>query len=188
MIFNFFFLFWQAGWGGGWSRKSKPHILTRHQSAAMVLALALVDAEKDMEPYHKTKGHILPSFPFHIAQQIQTRCDFIRRLDSLNMFAITSTSHVRASSVPMHHAFREICATEGFRDLLEATLDRISAIESLGRTRELVAKDLVLGGRYEIKRMNKGHGVEVTLVSGEKDDGADSGNDGPGGGDGDSDN
>jgi hypothetical protein len=42
----------------------------------------------------------------------------------------------------MMNAFREICAEEGFDDFLDATLERISAIESLGRTRELTIKDL----------------------------------------------
>jgi hypothetical protein len=115
----------------------------------MVLALALVEKEKAMdETYDPDTGHILPTFPFHKAQQIMTRSDFIRRLDSLNLFTITSYADVRASSVPMQRALREICAEDGFREHLEATIQRIADIESLGRTRELVAKDLVLGGEY----------------------------------------
>lgn len=58
---------------------------------------------------------------------------------------------VRADSVPMMNAFREICAEEGFDQWLEDTLDRISAIESLGRTRELTIKDLWDKGKYRIK-------------------------------------
>jgi hypothetical protein len=88
----------------------------------------------------------------HKAQQIMTRSDFVRDLDRLNLFAITSSAEVRASSVPMHLAFKEICGEPGFREHLDATLDRIDAIESLGRTRELVAKDLVQGGKYEISK------------------------------------
>jgi hypothetical protein len=61
----------------------------------------------------------------------------------------------------MHRAFKQIVAEPGFREHLQATIDRIAAIESLGRTRELVAKDLVLGGKYEIR--NAGRGLEVTL-------------------------
>jgi hypothetical protein len=124
--------------------------------------------------YDAEIGHILPSFPMHKAQQIMTRSDFIRTLDRLNLFTITSDAQVRASSVPMYEAFREIAAEPGFRDYLQATIDRISAIESLGRTRELVAKDLVLGGKYEITKV-KG-GVEVTLREAEK---ADDDDDGP---------
>ena len=50
----------------------------------------------------------------------------------------------------MQRAFRSICSEPGFAEHLEKTLQRISDIESLGRTRELVAKDLVLGGRYVV--------------------------------------
>lgn len=141
----------------------------------MVLALALVDLEasaestdaedpstadttagstttKALQTYDPVSGHRLPSVPMHIAQQLQTRADFVRELDRMNLFTITSTARMRASSVPMHRAFREICHQPGFRDHLAKTQDRIDAIESLGRTRELVAKDLVLGGTYEIGR------------------------------------
>lgn len=133
----------------------------------MVLAKALVDKgdDKDTETYNDEVGHRLPSYPFHIAQEIMTRCDFIRDLDSLNLITITNDAQVRASSVPMHRAWKEICAIEGFDEKLEGTLQRISDIESLGRTRELVAKDLVLGGQYEI-----GKNTIVKLNMNEKED------------------
>lgn len=128
----------------------------------MVLAQALVAKEKDMEQtYDPVVGHLLPSYPFHIAQEIMTRCDFIRKLDSLNLFSITSKADVRASSVPMHLAFQEICSLPGFDKHLELTIQRIADIESLGRTRELVAKDLVLGSHYEIETGRKGITVKI---------------------------
>ena len=68
----------------------------------------------------------------------------------MNVFTITSKAFVRADSVPMQRAFRSICEEEGFEEHLQNTLDRISAIESLGRTREVVAKDLVAGGKYRV--------------------------------------
>jgi hypothetical protein len=140
-------------------------------SAAVVLATALVDLEAEMErTYDPETGHVLPSFPMHIAQQIMTRSDFVREFDRLNLFSITSSAQVRASSVPMHRAFRQIVAQPGFREHLQATIDRIAAIESLGRTRELVVKDLVLGGRYQIRNADKGGGVEVTLKEKEEDE------------------
>ncbi|KAJ3938796.1 uncharacterized protein N0V96_010900 [Colletotrichum fioriniae] len=135
-------------------------------AGAMVLAQALVDEEEDMELYDDEKGHVLPKFPMHKAQQIMTRADFIRNMDRLNLFSISANAEVRASSVPMHRAFQEICAEKGFRDHLEATIQRIGDIESLGRTRELVAKDLVLGGKYQIVRDGK-NGVTVKLIEGE---------------------
>ena len=146
------------------------------QAAAVVLATALVDKEEEMEStYHPDDGHLLPSFPLHKAQEIMTRSDFVRALDRLNLFSITSDAQVRASSVPMHLAFREMVAIPGFREHLQATIDRIAAIESLGRTRELVAKDLVLGGKYEIRKVPGG--IDVTLKEEEKDDGGKDGDD-----------
>jgi hypothetical protein len=71
-----------------------------------------------------------------------TRADFIQSYDHDNIFTIDSRAMVRADSVPMMNAFKEICAEEGFDEFLEATLDRISAIESIGRTKELTFKDL----------------------------------------------
>lgn len=135
----------------------------------MVLATALVDKEADMDStYDPETGHVLPTFPLHIAQQIMTRADFIRALDRQNLFSITSTAQVRASSVPMQLAFKEIVAEPGFREHLEATIERIAAIESLGRTRELVAKDLVWGGKYEVSK-GKGGGFEVVLKNREEE-------------------
>lgn len=95
-----------------------------------------------------------------------TRSDFIRSYDHANLFTITSEAVVRADSVPMQRAFRSICSEEGFDDYLEATLQRINDIESLGRTREVVAKDLVLGGQYKILlKDGKTKGEKVTEVS-----------------------
>ncbi|KAH7361755.1 hypothetical protein B0T11DRAFT_225061 [Plectosphaerella cucumerina] len=131
-------------------------------AAAMTLALALVDSEEQMNTtYHEETGHVIPTIPLHLAQETMTRADFIRPMDRLNLFSITSEADVRASSVPMHHAFRSICALPGFRDHLAATVRRIADIESLGRQREIVAKDLVLGGHYEIKQGKDGFVVRV---------------------------
>lgn len=133
----------------------------------MSLAQALVDRESEADAimsYDPVVGHKLPSFPMHKAQEIQTRADFVRQLDRMNLFTITSGAQMRAASVPMHHAFREICAEPGFREHLQKTMDRIAAIESLGRTRELVAKDLVLGGKYEIAREGGGKDGKVVVA------------------------
>jgi hypothetical protein len=118
----------------------------------MVLAAALVSAESSQShsPSHSDGSHNIPQIPLHIARQIMTRADFIKSYDHVNLFTITSTAHVRADSVPMQRAFRDICSQPGFDDHLQATLQRIAYIESLGRTREIVAKDLVLGGKYKI--------------------------------------
>jgi hypothetical protein len=94
-----------------------------------------------------------------------TRADFIKSYDHINLFTITSTAFVRADSVPMQRAFRSICNEPGFDEHLEKTLQRIADIESLGRTREIVAKDLVLGGKYKILlRDGERRGEKVTEV------------------------
>lgn len=127
----------------------------KYASAAMVLAKALVDLEKDMtSTYDTDKGHILPQMPLHKARQVMTRADFIQSYDAINVFTIDSNAMVRADSVPMMNAFREVCGEEGFDEFLEATLQRISDIESLGRTRELTIKDLWEGGKYEVKMVD----------------------------------
>ncbi|KAM3073931.1 hypothetical protein ACMFMG_008547 [Clarireedia jacksonii] len=152
----------------------------KYASAAMVLAQALVAAEKDTPSYLGDDGsHNIPEIPLHKARQIMTRADFIQDYDHVNLFTITSKAMVRADSVPMQQAFRSICSEEGFDDHLQKTLQRISDIESLGRTREIVAKDLVLGGRYKIimkEGEKKGQKVtEVTMEEKKEEEGEEEG-------------
>ncbi|KAJ5105916.1 hypothetical protein NUU61_003263 [Penicillium alfredii] len=130
----------------------------KYSSAAMVLAKALVDLEnKNQKSYDPERGHILPQIPLHEAREIMTRADFIQAYDHENIFTIDSRAMVRADSVPMQHAFREICSRPGFDKHLEGTLERIGDIESLGRTRELTIKDLWDQGKYRVVvRDNKG--------------------------------
>ena len=137
----------------------------KYASAAMVLAKALVEQEREVgAKLHPEDRYLLPQIPLHIARQIMTRADFIKDYDHINIFTIDAQAMVRADSVPMMNAFREICNEEGFDEYLQATLDRISAIESLGRTRELVAKDLVGGAVYKIKgRSDRQDGVTVEM-------------------------
>ncbi|KAL8946202.1 MAG: hypothetical protein Q9222_007372 [Ikaeria aurantiellina] len=136
----------------------------KYASAAMVLAKALVDQEKEQgTAYNPETGRILPQIPLHKAREVMTRADFIKDYDHVNIFTIDAHAMVRADSVPMLNAFREICNEEGFDEFLQATLDRISAIESLGRTREIVAKDLI-DNIYRIQgRPDKGEGVRVFI-------------------------
>ena len=145
----------------------------KYASAAMVLAKALVDMETDMaSTYDSEKGHILPQMPLHKARQVMTRADFIQSYDAINVFTIDSNAMVRADSVPMMNAFREVCSEEGFDEFLEATLTRIGDIESLGRTRELTMKDLWDGGKYTVKTVDtKGRDSgSLTFQVAEKDD------------------
>jgi hypothetical protein len=141
----------------------------------MVLAQALVAAEKEIQSSHTDGSHSIPQIPLHKARQIMTRTDFIKSYDHINLFTITSDAFVRADSVPMQRAFREICAEEEFEKHLEATLQRIGDIESLGRTREIVAKDLVAGGKYKIRIVDgimKGERISEVILE-EKEGGGD---------------
>lgn len=153
------------------------HLTNTSQSAALVLAKALVDQEQEMDSiYDDEHGHILPELPLHKARQVMTRADFIQSYDHDNIFTIDSRAMVRADSVPMQHAFRAICSEPGFEDHLEKTLTRIGDIESLGRTRELTIKDLWDQGKYRmVVRDNKGREsgtVEFSVKEkeGEEDD------------------
>ena len=140
----------------------------KYASAAMVLAKALVDQEKQYPPsYHPEEGHLLPRIPLHKAREIMTRADFIKSYDQINIFTIDAHAMVRADSVPMHNAFRQICSQPGFEEHLQATLDRIAAIESLGRTREIVAKDLV-ANRYKVSKLSGQQGFTVEVDEREK--------------------
>ena len=131
----------------------------------MVLAKALVEKEKEMDvTYHPDKGHILPEIPLHEARQIMTRADFIQSYDHINVFTIDSHANVRADSVPMQNAFREVCSQKDFSDHLEKTLTRIGDIESLGRTRELTIKDLWNKGKYKITTRDRKGNVDKEIV------------------------
>ncbi|CAD6502902.1 BgTH12-02576 [Blumeria graminis f. sp. triticale] len=122
----------------------------KYAAAAMVLALALVKAEEQTSTSPEITCATLPEIPLHIAREIMTRCDFIQSFDHHNLFTITSTAMVRSDSVPMQRALRAICLMPGFEEHLQKTLKRIADIESLGRTREIVAKDLELGAKYQV--------------------------------------
>ncbi|PGH32924.1 hypothetical protein GX50_04268 [[Emmonsia] crescens] len=147
----------------------------KYSSAAMVLAKELVDREKDMETtYDSEKGHILPQMPLHEARQVMTRADFVQSYDHDNIFTIDSRGMVRADSVPMQIAFREICSEPGFAEHLEKTLERINDIESLGRTRELTVKDFWNNGSFKaVIRDTKGREagtVEIGVVTPKEED------------------
>lgn len=123
----------------------------KYSSGAMMLAQWLVKESIGKKIYDEEDGWILPQVELHKARQIMTRADFIKTYDHINIFTIDSHAMVRADSVPMWRAFVEICNEEGFDEHLEKTMDRIAAIESLGRTRELLLKGLSEGDKPDFK-------------------------------------
>lgn len=116
------------------------------------------------------KDHQLPELPLWRSRQIMTRPDYIQQYDNLNIFTVDSDSRVRADSVPMMRAFHEIASQPHFDELLEDTVQRVAAIESLNRTRELVMKDLVLGDLYNVER--KDQRFVIGMTKRDEEDGA----------------
>ncbi|KAI0462788.1 hypothetical protein LJB42_003589 [Komagataella kurtzmanii] len=141
-------------------------------TSAMLLMRELVqmDREKFSLPLQNDDkiDHVLPSLPLWRARQVMTRPDYIQLFDNLNIFTIDCNSRVHADSVPMMRAFHEIASQPGFDELLNETIERVSEIESLGRTRELVAKDLLLGGHYTVQE-DKNNKLNIKLHGGTRD-------------------
>jgi hypothetical protein len=110
----------------------------KYCAAAIVLARALVLREQSASDLdHFT----LPEIPLHEARQIITRADFVHPFDHINVIHIDAYGMVRADSVPMQNAFREVVQQPGFEEHLKATLNRLDELESLARTREVVMRD-----------------------------------------------
>lgn len=139
----------------------------KFSTSAMLLMRAFVEMDRDRlanAPYddHNSEDHHLPDLPLWRARQIMTRADYIQQYDNLNIFTIDSESTVRADSVPMMRAFHEIASQPHFDELLEDTIERVADIESLGRTREIVLKDLNYGSTYGINHKDKLYEVLLT--------------------------
>ncbi|EGO00723.1 hypothetical protein SERLA73DRAFT_121157 [Serpula lacrymans var. lacrymans S7.3] len=96
----------------------------------------------------------LPSIPYvgirWRCRQIMTRPDFLEDLDRVNIISIDINLDVRPDSMLILHAAREVVEEDGFEDLLDNVQNRVDAIESLHRTRELTFKDLVPGDKLRL--------------------------------------
>jgi len=62
--------------------------------------------------------------------------------------------------MPLLRAFRRVSEEPGYAEKLESVMDRVSAIESLNRTRELVWKEQGDKGKFLVKKDGKGREVE----------------------------
>lgn len=156
----------------------------KFSTSAMLLMRAFVEMDRGglaNASYgdHNNEDHHLPDLPLWRARQIMTRADYIQQYDNLNIFTIDSESTVRADSVPMMRAFHEIASQPHFDELLEDTIERVADIESLGRTREVVLKDLNYGSTYGINHKDKSYEIQLTksrkqkIKDGDEDDGED---------------
>ncbi|TIA70091.1 hypothetical protein E3P77_00300 [Wallemia ichthyophaga] len=79
-----------------------------------------------------------PHVSFYKARQLMTRTDFLEPLDRLNILSMDVNHNVRMDSHVLLTAAREFVSLPNFDKDLEATMNRVSDIEWLGRTRRLV--------------------------------------------------
>jgi hypothetical protein len=100
---------------------------------------SVLDPSQDVEADIRGIDVPNPHLTWGETRQIMTRPDFISELDRLNLIHIDRHHHIRADSMPLLRAFRKVAEIDGFEDKLERVMDRVSAIESLLRTREVRA-------------------------------------------------
>lgn len=130
---------------------------------------ALVDPSLDGQEDVHGSDVPNPHLTWGEARQVMTRPDFLTQLDQMNIIQVNRHHEIRADSMPMLRAFRRIAEQDGYEDKLERVMDRVSAIESLGRTRELVWKEQGVKGRFLIRHDGRGREVESwTLLGGDE--------------------
>jgi len=114
----------------------------------------------------------LPTISYYRCRQIMTRADFMEDLDRANIIAVDVEHNVRPDSMLILRAAMEMVEEDRFDEMLESVRDRIDAIESLHRTRELTFKDMEKGDVIRLS-VDKG-GAAMWLRSnhelGRKDD------------------
>jgi hypothetical protein len=97
----------------------------------------VTDPSRDTEADIRGRDVPNPHLTWAEVRQVMTRPDFVNELDHLNIIHIDRHHRIRADSMPLLRAFRKVAESEGFEDRLAEVMDRVSAIESLGRTREV---------------------------------------------------
>lgn len=97
----------------------------------------VTDPSRDQEADIRGLDVPNPHLTWAEVRQVMTRPDFVNELDRLNIIHIDRHHRIRADSMPLLRAFRRVAESEGFEEKLEEVMDRVSAIESLGRTREV---------------------------------------------------
>lgn len=133
--------------------------------SAMLLMREFVEMDRRKGVVDPNEVYELPKVPLWRAHQIMTRADYIQEYDRLNIFTIDTEANVRADSVAMMRAFHEIADIEYFDRMLSDSIDRVSEIESINRTKEVVMKDLLEGGKYRINPEGN-EGFTISLEGG----------------------
>lgn len=129
-------------------------------------AVAEDDNDDDSDPLQSPN----PAIPWGEVRQIMTRPDYVEQLDHLHVVHIDRSHHVSAHNIPLLHAFRAVLREDvEFEARLERVMDRVSAIESLGRTRELVWKEQGDNGRFLVHTDKWGRELDAwTLLGGDE--------------------
>ncbi|GAA5867875.1 hypothetical protein JCM3774_004707 [Rhodotorula dairenensis] len=112
--------------------------------AAQSIAEPQTDAETDeaiqLDLLNVLPRELDPKVTYREAREIMTRPDYLVDLDALHVLSIDRNHNVRPDSRLMLNVFRAIAAEEDFQEKLDNVRDRVDAIESLHRTRELTVK------------------------------------------------
>lgn len=132
------------------------------QSSAHHLVDPSLDQEKDVRGEDVPNPHLT----WGEARQVMTRPDYLTQLDQMNIIQVNRHHEIRADSMPLLRAFRRIAQEPGYEDKLERVMDRVAAIESLGRTRELLWKEQGEKGKFLIKHDHKGRELESWVLLG----------------------
>ncbi|GAA5828237.1 hypothetical protein JCM11251_002650 [Rhodosporidiobolus azoricus] len=142
------------------------HFAKQASASEPLLLKALEDLEK-MEP-HTEKAlqdaleldmlnalpeELDPNVTYREACEIMTRADYAVDLDAWHIINIDRFHTVRPDSRLMLSAFKAVASEEDFQEKLDNVRDRVDAIESLHRTRELTVKsgDADLGGFLRLR-------------------------------------
>lgn len=141
-------------------------ITTVSTSLASSSVHRLVDPSLDHQEDVRGEDVPNPHLTWGEARQVMTRPDFLTHLDQMNIIQVNRHHEIRADSMPLLRAFRKIAQEPGYEDKLERVMDRVSAIESLGRTRELVWKEQGDKGKFLIKHDHKGRELESWILLG----------------------
>ncbi|GAA5955327.1 hypothetical protein JCM8115_001916 [Rhodotorula mucilaginosa] len=140
------------------------HLAKIAEDAAPLLAQAAqsieepqTDAETDeaieLDLLNVLPRELDPKVTYREAREIMTRPDYLVDLDALHVISIDRNHNVRPDSRLMLNVFRAIAGEEDFQEKLDNVRDRVDAIESLHRTRELTVKtgDGDLGGFLRLR-------------------------------------
>jgi len=127
-----------------------------------------ISADPTQDMVHKQGEDILPAvgLTWGEARQVMTRPDYISELDRLNMIHIDRHHRIYADNMALLRAMRRVTETEGFAERLESVMDRVAAIESLGRTRELLWKEQGPKGKIMVRTDGKGREIESLFLLG----------------------